>query len=135
MDTILWSEKYSVGIDKFDHQHKQIILLINKMFDSPEVKVNSNLISDTLTTMTQYSLSHFIEEEAYLKENGYDDFENHKNKHHEFLVKTMKLNQATMLCVNEVPGKLLNYLKEWWTFHILYEDMKYKDSFNDILAK
>lgn len=131
MEPIKWTEEFSVGVNRFDQQHISIILLINKLIETPRAAVNSELISDTLLTMTQYALNHFKEEEYYLEEFGYKDFENHKKMHHAFLKRTVKLNQKTLLYINDVPTEILKYLKNWWISHILNEDMKYKSLFKD----
>lgn len=131
MDRIKWTEEFSVGVQRFDNQHARIIALINKLIEDSKASVNSELISDALSLMTEYSQNHFKDEEKSLEEYGYEDFDSHKEKHKRFLKKTMKFNQATMVGVTEVPVLVLEYLKDWWVVHILVEDMKYKPLLKD----
>lgn len=130
METINWSARYSVGVENLDEQHKQIIGMLNRLVTSPEARdANSETISEILTTMTRYSLEHFKTEESLLKAHGYPDFEQHRQEHVAYRRKTIDFSTATSLGVESVPQILVTYLFEWWTNHILKEDMKYKSFF------
>jgi len=130
MENINWSARYSVGVAKLDEQHKQIIGMLNRLVTSPESRdANSETISEILTTMTRYSLEHFKTEEGLLKEHGYPDLEKHRQEHIAYRKKAIDFSTATSLGVESVPQILVTYLFEWWTNHILEEDMKYKSFF------
>lgn len=130
MENINWSARYSVGVAKLDEQHKQIIGMLNRLVTSPEARdANSETISEILTTMTRYSLEHFKTEEGLLKEHGYPDLEKHRQEHIAYRKKAIDFSTATSLGVESVPQILVTYLFEWWTNHILEEDMKYKSFF------
>jgi hemerythrin-like metal-binding protein len=130
MENINWSVRYSVGVAKLDEQHKQIIGMLNRLVTSPESRdANSETISEILTTMTRYSLEHFKTEEGLLKEHGYPDLEKHRQEHIAYRKKAIDFSTATSLGVESVPQILVTYLFEWWTNHILEEDMKYKSFF------
>jgi hemerythrin-like metal-binding protein len=130
METINWSARYSVGVEKLDEQHKQIIAMLNRLVTSPEARdANSEAMSEILTTMTRYSLEHFKTEEGLLKEHGYPDLEEHRQEHAAYRRKAIDFSTATSLGVESVPQILVSYLLEWWTNHILKEDMKYKSFF------
>ena len=36
MEKIQWSEKFSVGVEKLDKQHQQIIGMLNRLISTPE---------------------------------------------------------------------------------------------------
>lgn len=126
MKEIEWTDSFSVGSDLFDRQHIQIIDLINKLIANSNSSVDSVIVSDILTKMTEYALIHFRDEEQFLYQNNYEDIEDHKKLHRDFITKTVSFCQATTLQIDVVPDKLLTYLKEWWIHHILVEDMQYK---------
>ncbi len=126
MNKILWTEEFSVGVAEFDQQHKKIIGLINQLIDNQHESVHSELISDTLAEMTEYTFQHFRDEEAYLKQHDYPLLSEHTEYHKAFRLKTANLCDAATMHVDVVPKKILLYLKEWWTQHILAEDMQYK---------
>ncbi len=130
METINWSDRYSVGVEKLDEQHKQIVGMLNRLVSTPEARdANSETISEILTAMTSYALVHFKTEEALMKKHGYPDFEDHRQEHVVYRKKAIDFSTATSLGVEAVPQILVAYLFEWWTHHILEEDMKYKSFF------
>lgn len=131
MEKIVWGENFSVGVRALDDQHKQIVTLVNTLIEMSDAKIDSEIISDTLTKMTQYAINHFSKEEEYMLEYGYPEYLTQKKQHSEFKRKTVDFCMETMARKETVPTEIFTYLKSWWTNHILKEDMKYKKFFND----
>lgn len=131
MEKITWDESFSVGVRDLDEQHKQIIIMVNTLIEMNDTKVDSEIISDTLTKMTQYATSHFNKEEQYMFEYGYPEYSFQRKQHQEFKKKTVNLCMETMVHNVTVPTEIFTYLRSWWTNHILKEDMKYKQFFNE----
>jgi hemerythrin len=131
MEKITWGENFSVGVRDLDAQHKQIVIMVNTLIEMNETKVDSEIISDTLTKMTQYAIEHFQKEEQYMLDYGYPEYSSQRKQHQEFKKKTVDFCMETMLHKTTVPTEIFTYLKLWWTNHILQEDMKYKKFFND----
>lgn len=132
MDEINWSSKYSVGIGIIDEQHKRIILMINKIIKEKDANTNSEVISELITRMMQYSQEHFKTEENLLIEHDYPYFETHKSEHTAYNKKTVAFTIATPAGIEDVPQNMKEFLITWWKKHILVEDMKYKDFFSKI---
>ncbi|HHT9137041.1 MAG TPA: bacteriohemerythrin [Candidatus Wunengus sp. YC60] len=131
MEKIIWGENFSVGVRDLDAQHKQIVMLVNTLIEMSDTKVDSEIISDTLTKMTQYAMDHFQKEEQYMLDYGYPEYPAQRIQHQEFKKKTAGFSMETMLHKMTVPTEIFTYLKLWWINHILQEDMKYKNFFND----
>ena len=131
MEKIIWDDSFSVGVLDLDRQHKQIVLMVNTLIEMSDTKVDSEIISETLTKMTQYAINHFQKEEQYMLDYGYPEYSSQKKQHQEFKKKTADLCMETMLHKVAVSGEIFTYLKLWWTNHILQEDMKYKKFFNE----
>ncbi|TLD41992.1 MAG: Hemerythrin [Candidatus Jettenia ecosi] len=131
MEKILWGESFSVGVRDLDEQHKQIIMMVNTLIEMNDTKVDSEIISDTLTKMTRYATDHFNKEEQYMLQYSYPEYSLQKKQHQEFKRKTVDFCMETMIHNTEVPIAIFTYLKSWWTNHILKDDMKYKKFFNE----
>ena len=131
MERISWDTSFSVGVHSIDEQHKRLINMPNKMIDAPDATVESETISDTLTKMTEYTQEHFEAEEQLMEEYKYPDLPTHREVHRAFQEKAATLCIETMDGKTEVPADILDYLKKWWTQHILVTDMKYKDFFEE----
>ena len=131
MEKIIWGEGFSVGVRDLDAQHKQIVIMVNTLIEMSDRKVDSEIISDTLTKMTQYAIDHFKKEEHYMPEYGYTKYAAQRKQHQEFKRKTVNFYMETMAHKVTIPTEIFSYLRLWWTNHILQEDMKYKEFFNE----
>lgn len=78
MEKILWGENFSVGVLVLDKQHQQIVMLVNTLIEMNDTKVDSEIISDTLTKMTQYASDHFRTEEQYMLDYDYPEYPSQK---------------------------------------------------------
>jgi hemerythrin len=123
---IMWHDDFSVGVRLLDDQHKRMIEIVNQLAGHPQVAVDSELVSDSLTRLTQYALEHFHDEESLMEAVGYPDLERHKALHQEFRQKIAECCVAATLHVGVMPHALVAYLHDWLSEHVLVEDMKYK---------
>ena len=132
MEPVQWSEKFSVGVKELDQQHQQLIKMLNRLISTRETTdTRSETISDILLAMTRYAQKHFKTEEDLMKAYGYPYLEEHKQEHRAYRKKTVDLSMATTFGIDAVPEILLAYLFDWWTHHILEQDMKYKPFFTE----
>ena len=129
MNIIAWSDDYSVGVSELDSQHKKIIALINELNESREISSRSEKLHNILGRIIIYAQNHLDYEENLLRENGYPDFENHLQKHQDYKQKVSDFAVDILEYREDMPGKLLDYLNQWWMNHILKEDMQYKSFF------
>jgi len=128
MNKIEWSDKYSVGVEILDHQHKTLIDMMNQLIDTPSIDSDSAIISGLLDNMIKYATTHFVEEERLMGLHGFPDFLPHQKQHVEFMKKTAEfcnVEEGTLV-VHGFSETIRTYLREWWINHILDEDMKYK---------
>jgi hemerythrin len=131
MEKIIWNESFSVGVRDLDKQHQQIVFMVNTLIDMHDAKVDSEIISDTLTKMTQYAIDHFKNEEQYMLDYDYPEYPLQRKQHQEFKRKTVDFCMETLVYKATIPMEIFTYLRLWWTNHILKEDMKYKEFFNN----
>lgn len=132
MEKIIWNNSFSVGVRKLDEQHKKIIKILNKLIETKDSTVDSEIISDTLTEMTKYASEHFESEEKLMSEYNYPDYSLHKEQHKQFKEKTVKFCMDAMSYKATIPIEILTFLKEWWINHILESDMKYRTFFSQL---
>jgi hemerythrin-like metal-binding protein len=130
MEQICWKREYSVGVEKFDCQHRRLFEITNKLIGhvgkSPK---DPGLVSETLTEMINYAREHFTDEEVLMKEYGYPEIESQKKQHDYFINTTAELAVSFMDNRNTTAGEIAEFLKLWLTTHILKSDMKYKEFF------
>ena len=126
METIEWQEIYSVGNEQLDFQHKQMFKMLNAMIEYGETSVDSEVISEMLTKLTEYASIHINTEEQYMEQIAYPDLEIHKKEHRYFRLEISNLCLKAMQHDISTPQELLQLVSEWWTKHVLFFDMAYK---------
>jgi hemerythrin-like metal-binding protein len=132
METIIWSEKFSVGVRELDQQHQQLLKLLNRMISTQgTISVHPEMISEVLMEMTRYAQMHFKTEEKLMEMYGYPGLKKQKIQHRNFRKKIIGFSTATTLGVDQIPENLLMYLVDWLTHHILEDDMAYRSFFKD----
>jgi hemerythrin-like metal-binding protein len=130
MESVQWSEKFSVGVRELDQQHQQLIKLLNILISKQgTTNTHSETVSDTLMAMTRYAQTHFKTEERLMEAYGYPGLEDQKMQHRDFRKKTVGFSTATTFGINQVPEDLLTYLTNWLVHHILEDDMAYRAFF------
>lgn len=127
MQKIEWIDTFSVGIEEMDLQHKKLIEIINELIEHQDVNSDSEVISHTLTKMTDYIKYHFTYEEEYLKSIDYPQLVSHELEHLDFIEKTTNFCIGTLNVEKNISEDILKFLKEWLIDHILKSDMKYKE--------
>lgn len=129
-EQLQWSDRFSVGIKELDFQHQRLINMINRLIlVSVTNSIHSEIIKSILAEMTTYAQVHFKTEEKLMETYGFPEIKDHKKRHLDFQVKTMDLYEETERGAEQTAEVLLNFLADWWTQHILQEDMAYKEFF------
>ena len=131
MEQITWTEDFSVGVVRFDEHHKRLVSMINRLIADPRATTKSETISDLLGNMTIYAIEHFAAEEELMVHYNYPDIEKHVAQHRAFQKKTVDFCLSTMLNVETIPEKMLQYLRGWIVQHMLQSDMAYKPFFRE----
>ncbi len=126
MSLIEWSDKYRIGIKTIDAQHKQLIELINELNVAMATGESTNVLSDILSGLTQYTRIHFAYEEKLLEIHGYPQTVEHQQEHHKMISQVEQFNQQFMLDpTSAISLELMQYLTNWLTNHILVTDKEY----------
>jgi len=124
MAIFLWNDDFKTGIDEIDQQHLKLVEIINALNDSLMIDNNTRKVTDLLDELIDYTHYHFEEEELFMRQHDYDgaDFKKHRINHQAFL-KTIKNAQLeNQQNPEKAKDKLLDYLVNWLSDHILLED-------------
>ena len=85
MPLLQWKDNYSVGIEAVDHEHKELIELINKLYDELMAKGEPLVTSAFFGDLIKAIAAHFALEERFMREHGYDQLPQHKADHERLL--------------------------------------------------
>ena len=123
MERAVWDEgRFSVGDAIMDSQHSSIIYMINDLVSATEDSAEQE-VRFALSSLNQYAVSHLLTEEELLKDRGYPELESHKVLHREYSEKISQFMSEQIID----KGTVLTFLVNWWSQHILVEDMAYKE--------
>ncbi len=126
---IKWDNKISFGISIIDKEHRKFIDVINRAFVAKEQNDNPKEVQKLLKEMTNYTITHFATEEAYMIKFNYPEYKYHKEEHHDFSMTTIANLRKIIKGDYQITNEKLEYLKRWLVNHIQVTDRKYIDCF------
>jgi hemerythrin-like metal-binding protein len=129
MALMIWSQKLSVGVERFDREHKVLVEMLNGLHDGMLRGEAKNILGPLLRKLVQYTQTHFADEEAMFKEHHYPSALSHTLEHDKLRKKVEALAQAYEEGKAGLTVETSKFLKEWLTSHILETDMQYKTHF------
>lgn len=127
MKKIDWNDDYLTGILEIDSQHHKIIDQINYLIDNLNSKDKASINHWIIANLDKYSEEHFSAEEDFLRKLNYPNLENHLKLHHSYKMNTVASSLKAMKTHENVPEETIQFLKDWWTNHILKMDLEYKN--------
>ena len=126
---VQWTSEISVGIQEIDEQHKQLVQLLNKLFEvmlsqGPE---RETIAKTTLKELIDYTTIHFAVEESLFRIFNYPAYDEHKAKHDELKRQVNDIVLRVKSGEKRIDTALLVFLRNWVTQHIMEEDKKYSE--------
>ena len=130
---IPWSASMSVGIQEIDQQHRQLLSIINKLY---EILVyhptdNNEQINQILDELVQYTIIHFAVEESLFRIFDYPACDEHKQIHTDLKEQLAVINEKIQNGEKTVTLELMTFLRKWLRDHIMIEDKKYGSFFSN----
>ena len=125
MEFYCWKDEYSTGINGIDNQHKIILKLMSQLHKAILDKKENKIMKEIFIELLEYANYHFNLELRLLKTHKYMDKENHIEEHDHFINKVKTLMINGYFNDKASPIDTLEYLKKWFTNHMLRTDMEY----------
>ena len=115
-----------MGIPVLDAQHKRLFELLGEVMRSSAPGA-AGASTEALAEVKAYADQHLEQEELLLRVRGYPEYAEHKAEHDAYREKAAVLqSQAGRRDFNV---RLVNFITEWWRFHILVTDQRYAKFF------
>ena len=122
-----WKEKYVLGIDEIDNQHRKLVDLINRLFAAMQSGAGKDVLADTLNGLVDYTRRHFMTEEILMGNYDYPDLEEHMGEHRKFVTEISRFQQEYQSGNTGISIQLISYLRSWLDEHICQTDHRYGD--------
>lgn len=129
-----WNSSYETGIQIIDEQHKQLVEILSNLFESMRVGLGFKQIQHTIMELKDYTITHFSEEERYMKEINYPNYVEHVEVHKYFIENVEDFAKKYENGEIAISLQILDFLKNWLVNHILTVD-KYIAIFEKSLNK
>jgi len=85
MSLIAWDDRFSVGVASVDHEHRELIGLVNETYDRLKRTDADITVPDFLGEIYARISAHFALEENLMRTNDYAYFGEHKADHERLL--------------------------------------------------
>ncbi len=120
-----WDESYSVGISRFDEQHKKLFEIFNALIDSVREERQKEVMGEALEELLDYTVKHFGEEEREMEVHGYYEYDRHKKEHEELASQVKDFRTKFMAGTAPMSVELISFIMNWLKTHIAHSDKKY----------
>jgi hemerythrin-like metal-binding protein len=122
---ISWSPALSVGVQRFDDQHRVLVGMINDLHQAMADGKGNQVLQPTLQRLRAYVATHFADEEALLEGHGYPGLAGHAEQHRLLAEKVDRFQQEYRAGKVLLSLELMAFLKAWLEDHIKVADAAY----------
>jgi hemerythrin len=130
MEFIEWESRFSVGVKQIDAEHQKLVGIINELHDAMSRGQGKDVLERIFKDLTEYTQTHFANEEALMQKTGYPDLENHRLQHVDLIRQIDELQAKAKTGSALVSINVLNFLRGWLTDHMLDSDHRYQAHLN-----
>lgn len=127
MKQIVWNDRYKLGVDFIDKEHKLLFTTMDKLLKLSENEDKSEWVCrEGVKYLKNHSLVHFDHEEEYMRSINYSEYEVHRRLHVDFRDKTLPALEKEMEESNYSTESIRHFLGVcigWVVAHTLTEDM------------
>lgn len=124
MALIEWREEYSTGNSGVDYEHKQLIELINSVYEMLEDSSDKDAVISCLGNIYGSISSHFALEEKWMELNQYDHYIEHRNDHNRLLDDLGAITDEFEASQKFDPEVLQHRLNQWFLVHFKTHDSR-----------
>lgn len=123
---LVWQERYNLGVEIIDKEHKKLFSILNKLFDFGKQEEKSQWVcQEAIKYFRDHAIQHFADEEAYMLSIHYEGFEMHRRIHKNFRERTLPALERELELTNyseEAIDHFLSVCAGWLIGHSLIED-------------
>ncbi|MCM1104128.1 MAG: response regulator [Clostridium sp.] len=127
MAHIKWNDRYKLGVDFIDKEHKQLFSTMDRLLRLSENEEKSEwACREGVKYLKNHSLEHFEHEESYMQSINYSEYEIHKRLHNDFRNNTLPALEKEMEESGYSTDSIRHFLGVcigWVVAHTLTEDL------------
>ncbi len=124
MTLIDWKDEFRVGVESVDHEHRELITLINELHRAAEAGCDHDAVVESLGEIYAQIAAHFALEERYMRESSYPAYGEHKADHELLLDQLRDIMDRVEDDGSYDKDKLSEELEHWFTVHFRTHDAR-----------
>ena len=124
MVLIEWKDAFATGIPDVDHEHRELIELINKLYVAMSREDASITVMDFLGEIYAHVSAHFALEEKIMRERKYDHYQEHKADHEALLDELRDLMDDYEENTYYNDEEFAASIERWFTEHFRTRDAR-----------
>ena len=124
MALIEWKNEFSVGVPSVDHEHQELIELINELHAHLKQPRPALTVGEFLGEIYARIAAHFALEERVMREQHYDQYADHKADHERLLDEIRDIMDDYMMQGAFDDTVLAERLRDWFGIHFRTKDAR-----------
>jgi hemerythrin len=124
MALLQWNDAFAVGIAAVDHEHQEMIALINELHATLVRDRSDPAVEEFLGEVHTRIAAHFALEEKLMRESHYDEFEAHKVDHEDLLDDIREIMDAYDMDPELDEEAFSRRLETWFSEHFKTHDAR-----------
>jgi len=126
MPILKWEKRFELGVEPFDEQHKQLVGLLNDLYDIiNDGDATGGAFEAVIAELVNYTSYHFAAEEKSMAFHEHDGLASHKEEHAKFCQMVATFQSEAHDGRSDVAFDVLSFLGNWLFDHILVVDSEY----------
>ena len=121
---IEWKDEYQTGIPLVDDSHRELVDLINRLYEHLQTGRSGATVVDFLGELYATVKTHFVEEEEIMNSLKYDEVEHHSHEHEKLLDEICEIMFAYQDGVVDDIQSLAGRLDDWFSTHFHTQDVR-----------
>jgi len=122
MALLQWTDKFRLGIDVVDREHRELVDLINRLHDAVMAEDANTRVTVFFERLLVAMTTHFASEEEFMRASAYDQLERHQSDHERILEEIRDIMNAFEHAEEIDSGDLGMRLEAWFARHFEAHD-------------
>ena len=123
---LVWNERYNIGVEIIDREHKKLFSILNKLFDFGRQEEKSQWVcQEAVKYFKEHAIQHFADEESYMASIHYEGLKTHRHIHKNFRERTLPALEKELERTDYAAESVSHFLSVcagWLIGHTLIED-------------
>ena len=124
MSLIKWRDDFSVGDPAIDHEHRELIELINQLYELMHSGVERERVVESLGEIYAQIAAHFALEERMMRDSTYPALREHKTDHESLLDQLRDIMDRVEDDGSYDEERMTRDLERWFTEHFRTHDAR-----------